>query len=807
MIRDRDWSNHGLGPPELWPESLKTALSLILNSPESMILAWGPELSFFFNDTYFPLLGPRLPWAMGEPFEKVWADGWEQAKPIIDDAFAGRPKRFNDLPWKLETDRGQANTWFTFSYSRVLDSEGEAAGLFVFTNETTARVLADAALRESAERLRLVIEGARDHVILATDADGTILDWSVGAERILGWTKAEAVGQSASMLFTPEDREASVDIRELLTAASEGCANDERWHVTSSDGRVFLNGSVHPLPANAQGRAGGFIKIARDETQRKLRDEVRAEEAERQRLSLQQMPGFAAILIGPEHIFDYVNDAYIKISGERDFIGKSVREVFPELAGQGFYELLDGAFVSGQRFIAQALPIRLEGEESERYLDLLYQPVFDEQRCVTGIFVGGYDVTDRLRAERALADANATLEDRIDAALNDRERIEEALRQAQKMEAVGQLTGGLAHDFNNLLTAVTGGLDLLSLRITQGRIDELDRYITMAKTGANRAAALTHRLLAFSRRQTLAPTLTDVDHLIAGMHELIVRTIGPEIHVEFVSSPDLWSVLVDSPQLESALLNLCINARDAMPDGGRLTIETHNKRLDARAAELQDLIAGEYVSLCVTDTGTGMTPEIIERVFDPFFTTKPIGEGTGLGLSMIYGFVRQSGGQVRIYSEVGTGTTMCLYLPRHSGQATIGIDGELPTDERRAPQDHTVLVVEDEEAIRMLIKEVLSDAGYRTVEASTGPAGVAILQSSERIDLLVTDVGLPGGLNGRQVADAGRAIRPDLKVLFVTGYAANAAVGAGHLDKDMEVLTKPFSVIELTRKVNDILEM
>ena len=379
---------------------------------------------------------------------------------------------------------------------------------------------------------------------------------------------------------------------------------------------------------------------------------------------------------------------------------------------------------------------------------------------------------------------------------------EEQLRQSQKMEAVGQLTGGLAHDFNNLLTAVTGGIELLAARVAKGEYDKLDRYITMAQTGANRAAALTQRLLAFSRRQTLAPTPTDADRLIAGMEEIIDRTTGPAVETNVVSTAGLWSILVDAPQLENALLNLCINARDAMPDGGTLTIETCNKQLDHRSAAEQDVPEGEYVLLCVTDTGTGMPPEIIERVFDPFFTTKPLGEGTGLGLSMIYGFVRQSGGQIRIQSEVGQGTTMCLYLPRYMGEVDPETNIGTRNEPQRAAAGEMVLIVEDEAAIRQLMTEILEDAGYQVLEAPNGPAGVKVMQSDVRIDLLITDVGLPGGLNGRQVADAGRAVRPGLKVLFVTGYAANAAVGAGHMAEGMELLTKPFNVAELEARVH-----
>ena len=384
-------------------------------------------------------------------------------------------------------------------------------------------------------------------------------------------------------------------------------------------------------------------------------------------------------------------------------------------------------------------------------------------------------------------------------------RTEEALRQSQKMEAVGQLTGGLAHDFNNLLAGISGSLELMQTRLSQGRLTDLDRYMTAAQGASKRAAALTHRLLAFSRRQTLDPKPTDVNALVNGMEDLIRRTVGPAVHIEVVGAAGLWPALVDPHQLENALLNLCINGRDAMPEGGRITIETANKWLDERAARDRDLPPGQYLSLCVTDTGTGMTPDVIARAFDPFFTTKPIGQGTGLGLSMIYGFARQSGGQVRIYSEVGQGTTMCLYLPRHYGAAEP--DVRLPdlSAAPRAEQGETVLVVDDEPTVRMLVTEVLEDLGYTAIEAADGASGLKVLQSDVRIDLLVTDVGLPGGMNGRQMADAARVRRPDLKVLFITGYAENAAVGNGHLEPGMQVLTKPFVMEVLASRIKDLI--
>ena len=415
------------------------------------------------------------------------------------------------------------------------------------------------------------------------------------------------------------------------------------------------------------------------------------------------------------------------------------------------------------------------------------------------------------RLNHALQDSNATLEERVTertrqlhAEMEERQNAEAALAQAQKMEAIGQLTGGIAHDFNNLLTGISGSLELLNARITQGRVNELNRYITAAQGAAKRAAALTHRLLAFARRQTLDPKPTNINRLILDMEDLIRRTMGPAIEIEVVGAAGLWTTLIDPNQLESALLNLCINARDAMPNGGRVTIETANKWLDGRTGRERGLTPGQYLSLCVTDTGTGMTPEVIKRAFDPFYTTKPIGQGTGLGLSMVYGFARQSGGQMRIYSEVGQGTTMCLYLPRHRGEAK---DSEVSPEPAEAPSrceaGETVLVVDDEPTVRMLVTEVLEDLGYTTIEAADGPSGLQILNSDVRIDLLLTDVGLPGGMNGRQLADAGRVVRPKLKVLFITGYAENAVVGNGHLEPGMHVMTKPFDIEVLASRIQE----
>ena len=412
---------------------------------------------------------------------------------------------------------------------------------------------------------------------------------------------------------------------------------------------------------------------------------------------------------------------------------------------------------------------------------------------------------ERRNAEASLAELAASLEQQVIDRTRESEDAQEQLRQAQKMEAVGQLTGGLAHDFNNMLAGVSGGLEMIAQRVNQNRPEEIGKYLEMAQAGTRRAAALTHRLLAFSRRQTLDPKPIEVDRLVASMADFLRRSVGPAVDVEVVSTGGIWTALLDPSQVENALLNLSINARDAMPEGGTVTIATTNTMIDERSAGAFDLDPGDYVKLSVTDTGTGMSAETQARAFDPFFTTKPMGEGTGLGLSMIYGFVRQSGGQIRIHSQLGAGTTMSLYFPRVVARQAADDDApDRTADESGAGGGETVLVVDDEPIIRLLIADLLEEMGYSAIEAGDGHEGLAALETLRKVDLLITDVGLPKGINGRQLADAARVARPDLKVLFITGYAENAVLGDGSLEPGMHIMTKPFKMDALAAKVRDL---
>jgi PAS domain S-box-containing protein len=444
-----------------------------------------------------------------------------------------------------------------------------------------------------------------------------------------------------------------------------------------------------------------------------------------------------------------------------------------------------------------------------RDADIRYLPRRDANGEVDGFHVFVADVTDHVQGEEMLRLTAQALEQRVrertaalESEMERRAGVEAALRQSQKMEAVGQLTGGIAHDFNNMLTGVIGALDMINRRRAAGRDEDIDRYMDTALASAHRAAGLTHRLLAFSRRQSLDPRALDVNALVLSLDDLIKRTVSEQITVDLRLSADAPAV-ADANQLESAILNLAINARDAMPNGGRLTIETSSIEIDARYVENRpEARPGKYVVIAVSDTGVGMAPDILEKVFDPFFTTKPIGQGTGLGLSMVYGFARQSGGHVRIHSQPGQGATVKIFLPLANDEVAAPLPARPPAAVDGAGQ--TVLLVEDESAVRLLVREVLEELGYRAIEVAEPQAAIGVLQSREPIHLMISDVGLPG-MNGRQLAEAARDARPDLAILFITGYAENAAIRAGFLGSNMQMISKPFALDVLAAKIGEMM--
>ncbi len=761
-----------------------------------MFLSWGPEQLVFFNDAYRPILGQRVAGAIGQPFDRLWAEIWSDIAPIVDRTLAGEGATFNDLPLTMTRNGFPEETRWSFTYMPLRDADGAIRGLLCTTTETTEGMLTRRGLDKAV--LALSDSEAQQRGALRIARLGTF-EWHPGTNAAsLNERSREIFGLDASQDLTAEDVFGRIHPDDLAHVQTVSMHYVERREAFSIDYRIVLPGgeirTVTSLgeflrdPGDEVGRmVGVFADITeRVNAQADLEQQVAIRTAE-----LRLYRNMVESDTSPILAFDTTRrligfnrthrDQFRQVMGLEQQIGDNLPDLFPAEQAAMLRSLMDRA-LAGEAFTV----IQEFGDKEKPTWEINYTPLRDEAGAIIGAFHHARDISARVQAEA------------------ERDTLQEQLRQSQKMEAVGQLTGGLAHDFNNLLAVISGSLELLERRIIQGRISEIERFVVSAQSAAKRASALTHRLLAFSRRQTLDPRPTGVNQLIAGMDDLLRRTVGPAITVETVGAAGLWNTLVDPSQLENALLNLCINARDAMPDGGRLTVETANRWLDERAARERDMPPGQYVSLCVSDTGTGMPPDVVAKAFDPFFTTKPIGQGTGLGLSMIYGFARQSGGQVRIYSEVGQGTTICIYLPRHYGEAEASDDAAQPAP-GTALEGETVLVVDDEPGVRMLVAEVLSELGYAIIEAEDGPSALKVVSSKARIDLLVTDVGLPNGMNGRQVADAARVARPGLKVLFITGYAENAVVGNGHLDPGMAVITKPFAVDALANRIKDLI--
>ncbi|KQT79691.1 hypothetical protein ASG51_03340 [Methylobacterium sp. Leaf465] len=778
----------------------------MLGSAFPMFMAWGPDLGFLYNDAYVQILGSKHPAALGCAFRDVWPEIWTDIEPIVRRALDGEAIYMEDMPLRMARNGFDEQTWFTFSYSPLRGEDGTVAGMFCACTETTRRVHTETALRQ---RERELGEKVREFQALAENVSQ--LAWMAEPDGHIFWYNRRWYEYTGTTLEVMQgwgwrDVHLPDQIERIIAEVGARWAAGEAWegvyHLRSASGeyRPFLT-RAEPI----RNEAGELVRwfgtntdiSAQHAAERGLRDlnatleaQVRARTAELQ-LSRDMIQSNADPICAFDTDYRLIDfnrshsDEFYRIFGRRVALG----DVFPDLFPPDQAPIMRG--LMARALTGEAYTVTEEFGDprlAKPRWEVSYSPLRDEQGRVIGAFHYARDISARLRAEAELA------------------VTQEALRQAQKMEAVGQLTGGLAHDFNNLLAGISGSLEMMQSRMQQGRFHDIERYMAAAQGASKRAAALTHRLLAFSRRQTLDPRPTDVNRLTLGMQELIQRTVGPGIAVEVVGASGVWPTLVDPSQLENALLNLCINARDAMPDGGTITIETSNKWLDERAARQQDVPEGQYLTLSVTDTGTGMPPEVMARVFEPFFTTKPIGEGTGLGLSMIYGFAQQSGGQVRIYSEVGAGTTVSIYLPRHYGEVPYGSAMVPAVVLPRSEQGETVLVVDDEPTVRMLVTDILEDLGYTAIEAGDSAAGLRILQSNVRIDLLVSDVGLPGGMNGRQMADAARVSRPDLRVLFITGYAENAVLGNSHLAPGMGVLTKPFAIETMAARIRSMIE-
>ncbi len=761
--------------------------AIIANDPDGCVTRWNEGARRILGWTEAEMLG-RSVMAIFTPEDQAQGELWHEMRQAAE---AGRG---TDERWHVR--KSGERFWADGELTPLRDEAGGIAGFVKVLRDRTQERAAQALLRESEARFRTLAEAIPGFVWTA-DRHGTLTYTSPRWQAYTGRSPDRAGGPPGGRAgdggwldaIHPDDRDR---VRaSWFASVAQGAVHEAELRLRAASGeyRWWLS---RALPVREDGGEttvwAGVCTDIQDmvesrEALARSREELEALVAARtaDRNRLWRLSRDIMLVARFDGTITAVNPAWTSLLGWGE----------PELLGRSYLDFVHPDDLAATRAVSARLAQGATIQHfTNRYLHrdgtlrwISWTSVPDE----AFLHAVGRDITGEREQAAALA------------------RAEDALRQSQKMEAVGQLTGGIAHDFNNLLTGIIGSLELLQTRLAQQRYDTMPRYISTAQAAANRAAALTHRLLAFSRRQRLDPRPTDANALIASMEDLIRRTVGPAIELRTLGEPALWLTLCDPNQLENAILNLCINARDAMPGGGRLTIETANGTYSPHAARERDLAPGDYVEICVEDTGTGMAPDVAARAFDPFFTTKPMGQGTGLGLSMIYGFAKQSGGQVRLTTALGAGTVIRITLPRYAGaqprETALAEAGQAP----RARDGETILVVDDEAAVRMLVAEVLQDLGYTALDAPDGAQALAILKSGVRIDLLVTDVGMPGGMNGRQLADAARALRPGLRVLFITGYAENTVLGSGDLGPGMHVVTKPFAMDVLTGRVRAII--
>ena len=853
-MREMDWSVTPLGRPEDWPQSLRTIVNLMLTSSFPMFAVWGPQLTFLYNDSYRPILGDK-PEALGRPFAEVWADIWPDLFPLVVRALAGEATYHEDRRLVMERHGYREETYFTFSYSPVRDETDSVAGMFCACTENTARVLAERRLTfqlDLAERLRglndpvgitaAAAEAIGRHLGVAragygrTDPTGSMIsverDWSDSgvaslagqyplldsfgpaliAELRAGYTlRVDDITTDPRTIDSGPAAFAGIGARSLLVVpllkAGQLTAilylhETRARHWTGSDAALAEDVAERTWAAVERALAEAALRAAnkalmRERAAVEAANARLAAEGERLRTLFRQAPGFMCVLRGPDHVFEMANDTYMQLVGRQDLVDRPAREALPEVEGQGFFELLDRVYASGETFVGRNMPISFQrrpgGPLEERFLTFVYQPIKDENGRVSGLFVEGSDVTEAKRAEEELHQLNATLEARVAEEVAERERVQVALLQTQKTEALGQMTGGVAHDFNNLLQALSGCLHMIEKRAEGTRIQPL---VDAGRQAVDRGAKLVQQLMAFARRQALRPETVDLRDRILGTSELLNRALRADIRLEVDFATGLWPVEVDATQLELALLNLVVNARDAMPEGGVLTIRAANVTLTQGEPEG---LSGEFVRLTVSDTGTGMAAEVRARAFDPFFTTKEIGKGSGLGLSQVYGFARHSGGTAWIESEEGRGTTIGMLI-RRSGTAAPAASVEPAVAEAGASRvGGHVLVVEDDPIVALTVATALEDAGFTITRAGTADEAMPLLEAGG-FDLLFSDVVMPGSMSGVDLARTAQKLRPDLPVVLATGYSEEVARATGVM-----VLPKPYRIDHLVEVLDTLL--
>jgi len=742
MLRSPAFHASGIGPVDRWPASLRYYADAMLNSRHAKCIAWGPDLAFIYNDAYVPIFEERHPQALGRPFREVWSDIWQQFEPIVNSTLSGEAQLFEELLVPMRRAGKVEDTWFTFSYTPLRDETGAIAGLLCATMEVSSQVMAKRRERRALDELRV-----KSDALSIVNAAGAAITAELNVERLT---------------------QTAVDAGVALTGAEFGAFF---YNVDDGEGGSYMlyalsgvdrkNFERFPMPRNTKVFAPTFSGEGVVRSDDILEDPRYGKNAPHQGMPKGHLP-------------------------VRSYLAVPVKS-------------RDGSVIGGL-FFGHAQPARFNDAAEASLVSLAGQAAvaIDNARLVRAQEM---EINQRRNVEEQLRSLNETLEMRVAAEIAERQQAEAALQQAQKMESIGKLTGGVAHDFNNLLQVISGNLQLLGKDVSSNT--RAKERISNALTAVDRGSRLASQLLAFGRRQPLEPKVINVGRFVSGMDDMLRRALGEEIEVETIVSGGLWNTFADPIQIENALLNLAINARDAMDGSGKLTIEVGNAFLDDSYSRTHpEVVPGQYVVLAVTDTGSGMTAEVIEQAFEPFFSTKPEGKGTGLGLSMVYGFVKQSGGHVKIYSEIAEGTTIKLYLPRSfQSEDRIASTETIPA----VGGTETILVAEDDEGVRATVVEMLTDLGYYVLKARDAQSALTVIESGVHIDLLFTDVVMPGTLKSPELARMARERLPNIGVLYTSGYTENSIVHGGRLDPGLELLSKPYTREALARKIRHVL--
>ncbi|WP_413061677.1 PAS domain-containing protein [Sphingomonas carotinifaciens] len=816
LIRARDWSATSLGPREHWHPALRSTVSNIINSPIAKVLMWGPDHIMLYNDSYREIAGARHPQALGGTVPGIWPEIWDWNRQVLAAGFQGEVLSYRDQRMVLTRNGMAEEVVFDLFYTPIYQ-DGAVAGVMCTVLDNTPRIVAERRLADSEAELRIITDSL-PVLVAFVDRDGVYRFANSFYQDFLGIAPEQVVGRTIAQVLGEE----SHAVRQPLIAralAGETVVADVS--IRHRDGGI-RRAETRYLPRRGDdGEVLGFHVLVFD-----------VDERIRHAAALEQSNGRFRAAMDAVHGVLWTNSADGQMLGEQPGWAALTGQAFEEYQGFGWAQAVHpddmAATVAAWRTAVAERSMFVHEHRVCRH-DKIWRtyairalPIFGADGALVE-WVGVHtDITEQREAEQALRDQasilarqvrhreraeaqlrqlNETLEARVIAEIAERRQAEVALAQAQKMETIGKLTGGVAHDFNNLLQVVSGNLQLLATDVHGN--ERAERRITNAMAGVTRGSKLAAQLLAFGRRQALEPKVVNVTRFVQGMDDMLRRAIGEGIEIETVVGGGLWNTFIDPTQIENALLNLAINARDAMEGTGRLTIELGNAHLDDDYARTHDeVVPGQYVMLAVSDTGSGMSAEVMAKVFEPFFSTKSEGKGSGLGLSMVYGFVKQSGGHVKIYSEIGHGTTIKLYLPR----AMEAEDIEVAVDTGPiAGGTETVLVVEDDDAVRATVVELLSELGYRVLKAVDAQSALSVIESGIPIDMLFTDVVMPGTLKSPELARKARERLPDIAVLFTSGYTENSIVHGGRLDKGVELLSKPYTREALARKFRHVL--